>query len=514
MPSWGEGYFTASHYTYGYFDYLSPVQQRFALLLNGLDCPPGTAEAQHCELGFGQGVSLNVHSASNPGSYTGTDFTPDQVVFAAELARRAGNTTLRLFDDSFADFHARDDLPQFDSISMHGIWSWVSGENRRILMDIVRKRLKPGGILYLSYNCLPGWANIQPLQRLMELHDRYAGESAKAEQRVDRALGFVRQVLATEPAYAHAAGTILRQQLDTLGQDRRYLAHEYLNRNWTAPYFCDVAQALAELRLDFGATSQVLRRLDALYLTHTQRRMLAGIDHPIVREQVQDYCVNERFRTDLFVRGAVRLGPEAQRIRLFDQRVALCVPEDKISYTVTTPLGTFEPNDDQYGPVREALAGDSGAPKRIGDIVAHARRFGLEETPSLRALLTLMGTHQVYACQPESDERLVRTRSRGFNRAVAELALEDDHLHTMASPVTGAGVSGIGRAERLFILALFNRAEDPVAFAWQALKAVDASWVHDGKTLEGDAANLTAFKAQYTTFRQERLPLLQVLGVL
>src|SRR5690606_29083624 len=168
MQHWADGYFTGSHYTYGYFDYLSPVQQRFALLLNGLDCPPSPSSPHHCELGFGQGVTINVHSACNPGSYTGTDFTPDQAVFAANLADRAGNTSLRVLDDSFADFRDRKDLPLFDSISLHGIWSWISEDNRSILLDIIRLRLKPGGILYLSYNCLPGWANIQPLQRLLE----------------------------------------------------------------------------------------------------------------------------------------------------------------------------------------------------------------------------------------------------------------------------------------------------------------------------------------------------------
>src|SRR5690606_22347226 len=211
MQNWADGYFTGSHYTYGYFDYLSPVQQRFALLLNGLDCPLSDSP-HHCELGFGQGVTLNIHSASNPGCYTGTDFTPDQAVFAADLASRARNRSLRVLDDSFADFHARADLPQFDSISLHGIWSWVSDDNRRIITDIIRKRLKPGGILYLSYNCLPGWANIQPLQKLIELHDHFGGTGRKAEQRIDDALGFVRTVLASQPAYAEAAGDVLRKQ--------------------------------------------------------------------------------------------------------------------------------------------------------------------------------------------------------------------------------------------------------------------------------------------------------------
>lgn len=512
MQNWADGYFTGSHYTYGYFDYLSPVQQRFALLLNGLECPPSDSP-HHCELGFGQGVTLNVHSASNPGCYTGTDFTPDQAVFAAGLAARACNRSLRILDDSFADFHARKDLPQFDSISLHGIWSWVSDDNRRVIADIVRQRLKPGGILYLSYNCLPGWANIQPLQRLMELHDRFGGAGHKAEQRVDDALGFVRAVLSAQPAYAEAAGETLRKQLDALGGDKAYLAHEYLNRNWTAPYFSDVAQALADIRLEFGATSQILKRLDALHLTAAQRQMLTAIDNPILREQAQDYCINTRFRTDLFVRGAIRLTPEAQRIRLFRQQVVACVPARKISFTVSTHLGTFEPHDDQYAPVREALADDGGCAKTIGDIVEHAGRRGLDETRALRALLTLMGTGQVYACQPEADLDNVRERARRFNRTIAELALEDDHLHVLASPLTGAGISNIGRSERLFLLAIFDGIEDPVDFAWRSMKSIDASLVRDGQALQGDAQNLAYLREQYAAFQDDLLPVLEALQI-
>lgn len=512
MRNWADGYFTGSHYTYGYFDYLSPVQQRFALLLNGLDCPLAD-EPQHCELGFGQGVTINVHSACNPGAYTGTDFTADQAVFAANLARRAGNASLTIFDDSFAEFHARNDLPAFDSISLHGIWSWVSEANRQVLMDICRRRLKPGGVLYLSYNCLPGWANVQPLQHLMALHDEFGGPGRRAERRVDEALAFVDAVLASGPAYAHAAGEPLRVQRAGLGDDKAYLAHEYLNRNWTAPYFSQVAQTLAEIRLEFGATAQILRRLDALYLTVAQRKLLAGIDNPVLRAQVEDYCINARFRTDLFARGAVRLSPEAQRIRLFRQQVVACVPAHKIHFTVSTHLGTFEPLDDQYGPVREAILADGGSPKSIGDVVGYAQGRGLDEARALRALLTLMGTGQVYACQPEPDQKSVHERARRFNYAIAQMALEDDHLHVLASPVTGAGIGNIGRSERLFLLATFDSVQDPVGFAWQRMRAIDAGLIRDGQTLQGDEANLAYLQEQYEVFRRDMLPVLGALKI-
>ena len=38
-----------------------------------------------------------------------------------------------MYDDSFEQLLARDDLPAFDSISLHGVWSWVSRDNHRLI---------------------------------------------------------------------------------------------------------------------------------------------------------------------------------------------------------------------------------------------------------------------------------------------------------------------------------------------------------------------------------------------
>jgi SAM-dependent methyltransferase len=66
-----------------------------------------------------------------------------------------------LFDESFAEFASRD-LPEFDYIGLHGIWSWISDENRAVIVDFIRRKLKVGGVLYISYNTLPGWAPLPP----------------------------------------------------------------------------------------------------------------------------------------------------------------------------------------------------------------------------------------------------------------------------------------------------------------------------------------------------------------
>lgn len=121
--AWNEGYFTDVGYTYGYYREINPVFQRYCLLLHGFAASENIG-AHHCELGFGQGVSVNIHAAANPGHYVATDFNPAHAAHANTLATAAGSQA-RLYDDSF-ELLAREDLPSFDSISLHGIWTWAA----------------------------------------------------------------------------------------------------------------------------------------------------------------------------------------------------------------------------------------------------------------------------------------------------------------------------------------------------------------------------------------------------
>lgn len=73
-----------------------------------------------CELGFGQGLSANMHAAASVCTWHGTDFNPSQAGFARELAAVSG-ANAQLFDESFAEFFARAELPEFDYIGLHGI---------------------------------------------------------------------------------------------------------------------------------------------------------------------------------------------------------------------------------------------------------------------------------------------------------------------------------------------------------------------------------------------------------
>ena len=68
---WNEGYFTEDTYTYGYYRDISPFYQQYCLLTHGYDVRITDENTCHCELGYGQGVSVNIHAAAVPLFYGG-----------------------------------------------------------------------------------------------------------------------------------------------------------------------------------------------------------------------------------------------------------------------------------------------------------------------------------------------------------------------------------------------------------------------------------------------------------
>lgn len=83
MSDWTAGYVADIGHTYGRPNELSPQCAKLAFLNAGQALPEvGTA----CELGFGQGLSANIHAAGSIIQWHGTDFNSSQAAFAQELA--------------------------------------------------------------------------------------------------------------------------------------------------------------------------------------------------------------------------------------------------------------------------------------------------------------------------------------------------------------------------------------------------------------------------------------------
>lgn len=507
---WNEGYFTDVGYTYGYYREISPVFQRFCLLINGYAAADSGADSHHCELGFGQGVSINIHAASNPGEYVGTDFNPAHAAHASSLAAASGSRA-RLYDDSFEQLLNRNDLPQFDSISLHGIWTWVSRDNHKIITEFARRHLKPGGVFYNSYNCFPGWSPAYPLRQLFALHDRYASTPHSAEARVSAALQFTESLLNAEPNYLKAAPHLPERLKGIMKQNTHYLAHEYFNREWNCMYFTDVVDALEPAKLDFACTAAPLDCVDAVNLGQKGQQFLAGIDHPLLREQARDYFVNQQFRKDLYLRGATRLSPIEQRQRLLETRLVLLQTADSVPMKVNGSAGEASLQESVYGPIVRALADKQYSPKTMREIATALPELNWAQLQQAACILVGMGA--VGPCQDEAAAKAVSKRCAALNQHLCERARLGSEVSYLASPLLGSGIS-VSRFEQLFLRMCQTgkrTADDLAQNVWQILAAQGQRIVKEGQTLETQEDNLRELAHQAQTFIDTRLPILRAL---
>ncbi|MGF6109635.1 class I SAM-dependent methyltransferase [Pseudomonas frederiksbergensis] len=510
--AWNEGYFTDEGYTYSYSREINPVFLRYCLLLRGF-ASLETTDGYHCELGFGQGVSINIHAAANPGSWMGTDFHPGQAAHANALAT-SWNSDAKLYDDSFEQLLARDDLPQFDSISLHGIWTWVSRDNQQLIVEFARRHLKPGGLLYISYNCFPGWSPSAPLRHLFSLHDRFGtNRSESPDQRIDAALQFSEALLAANPNYASAAPNLNTKLQSIKGQDRQYVAHEYFNRDWNCMYFTDVVDALAPAKLDFATTAVPLDTVDPLNLSAEGMDFLEGIDHPIVREQARDYFVNQNFRRDLYLRGANRLSASEHRQGMLNTRFVLLQPAESVSDTVKGPAGEASLQAEIYGPVLEALAANAYAPKTLRQLSAAIPSMPYDDL--LQAVTVLVGMSAAAPCQSEAAEKLVQARCSTLNLQLCKRSLLSNKIQVLASPVTGGGVP-ISRFQQLFLISIKQGKKHPAEWAqlaWSIISEQGEGLVKDGKALTTAEENIAELTEQAQAFAEQSLVILKALSI-
>jgi len=94
------GYVDEIAYTFGYCDELNPLRLSLPLLQAELALP--TVHTA-CELGFGHGLSVNIHAAGSPTRWYGTDFLPSHANFARRLADSA-KSQAQLFGEPFSEF--------------------------------------------------------------------------------------------------------------------------------------------------------------------------------------------------------------------------------------------------------------------------------------------------------------------------------------------------------------------------------------------------------------------------
>ena len=255
---WAQGYVADIGYTAGFFRQTTPSHLSFAALTIGRSPGRAIRPRRVLELGFGQGFGLALLAAANPDiAFEGYDFNPDHVAHARKLIEAAGLSNIAVTETSFEDAATRGGADDTDLVAMHGIFSWVSRATQDALITIMRQRLLPEGIAYVSYNCMPGWSPIAPLRQLMlEVKRRNPSGSAK---QLALALDLLKELREGGAGYFAANPAAARHFDEMLKSDPTYLAHEYLDEHWELPQFSEVAARMSEAKLTFVASAIIPR---------------------------------------------------------------------------------------------------------------------------------------------------------------------------------------------------------------------------------------------------------------
>ncbi|MGH7115007.1 MAG: class I SAM-dependent methyltransferase, partial [Stellaceae bacterium] len=306
MTSNVRGYVADIPYLRDFKPMLAPAWLDHVALVSGVEPPARGDGFAWCDLGCGQGVTAAILAATHPrGRFHGIDAMPVHIEHARRLAAEAGVANLRLEAIDFAAALERD-LPPFDYIVAHGVYSWVDGEAQAALRRLIDRQLKPGGLVYISCNAMPGWARDLPFQHLLSELGRHGSGGSAA--RLAEAADIIRAMAAAGAPALNGSPTLAQLEARPDEYPVAYLVHEFMHAAWWPLYVTELRAAMAEIGLAPVGSASLIENFDALVLSEPARALLARIADPDLRELARDFFLDQRLRCDVFDRGNRRLG--------------------------------------------------------------------------------------------------------------------------------------------------------------------------------------------------------------
>jgi SAM-dependent methyltransferase len=376
-----KGYAADIPYLRDFKPMLAPAWLDHVALVAGIEAPSRQDGFAWCDLGCGQGVTAAILAATHPAAvFHGMDAMPAHIDHARRLAAAATIPNLQLHAVDFAAAIGLE-LPQFDYIVAHGVYTWIGAEAQCAVRRFIDRRLKPGGLVYLSYNAMPGWARDLPFQGLL----REFGRTSRGDNlgRLTASAELARTLAGA--GVASLAASFIIKELQERPEDYppAYLVHEFMPPAWQPLYVTEVRRDMATIGLQPVGSATLSENFDWMVVDETARQTLGAIADPDSRELVRDYYLDQRFRCDVFARGNRQLGLGERARRLLSSTFVLARPVPAIRYTMTTPAGS--------------VTYDSAAARAIVAELSAGRLAGTED---LKTLLTLCAAGDIMPAEP------------------------------------------------------------------------------------------------------------------
>lgn len=419
---WTGGYPVGRSYTPNLQSDLAPDHLDLVALACGRLPPVAGRPFRYLELGCGFAVGLAALAAVNPeGRFTGVDFLPEHIAGATRLRDEAGLGNLELVETDFESF-AAEDGPLFDHVVLHGVFTWISPANRAAVVEILRRRVVPGGLVYVGCNAMPAWAELAPARRIVR--DLLA--AGRAEPAALRT-ALTRWVEMDGGAAARSFWSRVEALPDA------YLLHEFGATHGDALWTVELDAAMAPAKLLRIGSTRLLHNMDALRFDEAQRAQLAAAEAEGWGATARDLLAQASFHHALFARGAP-LASEAETARLLGRRLVAATPPAKPDSPPRRPLAAG---------IDEALAaaladGRHPLPKVTEALAA---RLGLAPRKALQAVILGLATGRLVALRDDTATAAAEAGASRFNAAARRRMEDGEPLPGLASARLGAAVT-------------------------------------------------------------------------
>ena len=372
------------NYSTGFYHEQGPVHIAYICALYGFPAPDPAGSYDYCELGCGTGLTSNVLAAANPQSrFVAIDLSPSHIEIAKDLAEASELTNIRFLAD---DIQAVDlsDFPQFDFITMHGLYSWIDDATQAAVDRFIAAKLNTGGALYVSYNTLPGFSSISPFRQFfVDMAARLDGDPLTKAEKILATL----EDLKSKGAPFFNDHPIARQVLERMPKHGlNYIAHEFLPPGCRAFYFKEVNDRMAAAGLTFVGSSYAIDAIDDYSIAPAFLPQLNEIDDRVARESTKDFINNRTFRRDVYAK-AESLPSAEQRSALLDKTLfSLSVGPAQVPKKVEIVTGDLEITGTTFDRLKHCLATEVHSLEELRKD-AELSKLPVEE---LRAALSVM----------------------------------------------------------------------------------------------------------------------------
>jgi SAM-dependent methyltransferase len=315
--------------SYPGFAYADTHPDRLAVMgmLHGLE-PAAVESCRVLEIGCNEGANLIPMAYAIPGGeFVGFDLAGVPVARGQQRIRELGLTNIRLFQADLMD--AGDELGRlgyrFDYVIAHGVYAWVPEPVRDRMLTLCREQLEANGIVFISYNALPGGYVRSMVGDILRQRGTGTGD---AGERVREGLELLQLVTDSRPKGDPIRVLLEREAKHLQQRDSRVIYHDELCRESRAVSFSEFIAHAAAHGLQYVSESALPPPTDPCFQPQiaAKAEAIAGGDR-VAQEQILDFARMRTYRETLLCHADCRVSGDLRldalgKLRLSSQASA------------------------------------------------------------------------------------------------------------------------------------------------------------------------------------------------